>query len=171
MKTLSPNQAKYRIEEAEGYLGLELWVEAEERLDTVERSGHLPLACAILRGNLHMLRDEFADAIPRFEAALRHEPGNVSATFGLGWCFKRVGRPDAAARAYEAALTHHPSEPLLHYNLACYLSLAGDAKRALASLGNAVELDPEFRSKAVEDADFDAIRDLPAFAELTLKQQ
>ncbi len=35
---------------------------------------------------------------------------------------------------------------LLHYNLACYWSLAGNSSKALDELSTALELDPDLRS-------------------------
>jgi tetratricopeptide (TPR) repeat protein len=53
------------------------------------------------------------------------------------------------------------------YNLACIESLAGRREDALTHLRRAVELAPRCRELARDDSDFDAIRDDPAFIELT----
>ena len=53
----------------------------------------------------------------------------------LGWCFKRVGQLDEAIGALEHAIAVDPSEAVLHYNLACYWSLARNRRRALAVPG------------------------------------
>jgi tetratricopeptide (TPR) repeat protein len=51
----------------------------------------------------------------------------------------------------------------MHYNLACFLSLAGDKDDALAELRTAIERDESFRELAKTDADFDPIRNEPGF--------
>jgi hypothetical protein len=56
---------------------------------------------------------------------------------------------------------------MLLYNLACCESMAGRPDDAIAHLRAAIDLNEEFRSMAVEDSDFDPIRDQPAFADLT----
>ena len=64
-------------------------------------------------------------------------------------------------RAYEIAaegLEHHPENPSLHYNLACYAALAGEADKALEHLNVAFEKRPESREWAAEDSDLDSIR-------------
>lgn len=155
--------ARRLLVEAEGYLGLEMFDEARERIDAVERAGRLPFECALLVGEWHRERDEHEAAIPRFRKALALRPGDVPATVGLGWCLKRTGRVDLAATAYEEALRHRPSEALLLYNLACYKSLLGAADEAVSLLARAVALDPAFRDLAREEEDFDPIKGLPAF--------
>src|SRR5439155_7145597 len=70
------------------------------------------------------------------------------------------------ARAYEIAaegLADYPDHPSLHYNLACYASLAGHDDRALEHLARAVELDPQTRTWAATDSDLNAIRSDPRY--------
>jgi hypothetical protein len=66
-----------------------------------------------------------------------------------------------------ALVAEHPEHPMLLYNLACCESMAGRPDDAIAHLRAAIDLNEEFRSMAVEDSDFDPIRDQPAFADLT----
>jgi Flp pilus assembly protein TadD len=166
MDELTEEKARRILTEGEGYMELELWDQARERLQTVVESGLLPLECSILAGNIHVRRNEYSEAVPLFQHALELQPGNRAATFGLGWCLKRIGRPGDAARAYEAALEAHGDDALLHYNLACYRSLAGEAPGALDALASALRLKSEYRDLAREDADFDAIRAMPEFQAL-----
>jgi hypothetical protein len=70
------------------------------------------------------------------------------------------------ARAYEIAalgLVDHPNHPSLHYNLACFASLARDVDRALDHLGRAFEGDPRTREWAATDTDLDSIRSHPRY--------
>jgi len=68
--------------------------------------------------------------------------------------------------AYDFAsqgLADHPDNASLHFNLACYASMAGDREAALEHLGRAIELDPQVREWAATDTDLDPIRDDPRF--------
>jgi tetratricopeptide (TPR) repeat protein len=72
-------------------------------------------------------------------------------------------------RAYEIAargLEHHPENPSLNYNLACYRALSGHADEALDLLERGFELNPEMREWAASDTDFDALRGDPRFERL-----
>ena len=51
----------------------------------------------------------------------------------------------------------HPDEAVLHYNLACYLSLLGDFEPAKEHLNRACKADEQFKLEAVEDEDLDGL--------------
>ena len=60
----------------------------------------------------------------------------------------------------------NPDEPLLHYNLACYWSLVGNAPKSVRSLLAALELNPELHRLVARETDFDPIRGEAEFARL-----
>jgi tetratricopeptide (TPR) repeat protein len=72
---------------------------------------------------------------------------------------------EAADRGREL-VEAHPQYPALLYNLACAESRAGRTTDALDHLRLAVEQSEPSRAYAETDADFDPIRDEPAFKEL-----
>ena len=73
--------------------------------------------------------DRYREAIKPLEAAAAVRPGDTQVALALGWCYKRSNRLAQAIDALERALREHSDEPLLHYNLACYWSLAGNSAR------------------------------------------
>lgn len=77
--------------------------------------------------------------------------------------FLESGELDRGVGVFERALTEHPGNPNVLYNLACFEALAGRAGDALAHLGEAVEADPRIREWAQSDSDFDSIREDPLF--------
>ena len=85
----------------------------------------------------------------------------------LGWCYKRIGRIDLAIEALEQARSQDPQQAIIHYNLACYWSLAGNAATALQYLAQSFSMDPQFRQLAEHEPDFDPIRSDPGFQSLT----
>jgi tetratricopeptide (TPR) repeat protein len=71
-------------------------------------------------------------------------------------------------RAIEVAsegLADYPDHPLLHYNLACFCSLAGRGDEAIEHLRKAFEGDARTREWAANDSDLDPIRDRPDWPE------
>jgi hypothetical protein len=68
-----------------------------------------------------------------------------------------------AAAVLREAMASGAGGPGLHYNLACFLSLAGETDEALAELRIAIDGDESFRELAKNDSDFDPIRNEPGF--------
>ena len=71
-----------------------------------------------------------------------------------------------ALDAVRAGLEHSPDHPGLHYNYACFATLAGDTgDETFGHLRRSVALLPRFREQAYRDDDFAAVRDDPRFEE------
>jgi hypothetical protein len=67
-----------------------------------------------------------------------------------------------ALEAVRAGLERSPDNPGLHYNYACFATLAGDTSdETFAHLRRSVELFPRFRDQARRDDDLAAVRDDP----------
>ena len=107
--------------------------------------------------------------------ALGATPGEAyqALDWGDAWPFHRDSMvaygdqryPDAV-EAVRGGLEHMPDHPGLHYNYACFATLAGDTgDDTFAHLRRAVELLPRFREDARRDDDFAAVRDDPRFEE------
>jgi hypothetical protein len=71
-----------------------------------------------------------------------------------------------ARDAVRGGLERMPDHAGLHYNYACFSTLAGDTSdETFAHLRRSVELFPRFREQARLDDDFAAVRDDPRFEE------
>ena len=90
--------------------------------------------------------------------AAENSPELIQVWFALGWCHKRTGRIDLAIESLQRALAVAPDEALVHYNLACYWSLAGEKPRALEHLADALAINPNYRRLVDSESDFDSIR-------------
>lgn len=103
------------------------------------------------------------------------KPGAAYQPFNWGeaWSFHNTSitayseqRYADALAAVREGLDHSPDHPGLHFNYACFASLAGDrSDETFDHLRRAVELSPQFRDQARNDTDFDAVRDDPRFEE------
>jgi tetratricopeptide (TPR) repeat protein len=136
-------------------------------LDRVENPGGMKGHILFLRGQALRTMDEFVEAVPLLREAAEIEPQNVHIRLSLGWCYKRCRRLDLAIQALEEALEADSSQAIVHYNLACYWSLAGNVKLAVAYLAQAFDLEPEYRDLVLCERDFDPIRNHPHFQALT----
>lgn len=180
-----PNRIRRQqiLREAEGYLDLitvfgdrmpcrldardQLARRVLKTLDRIENPGGLAAHTLFLRGQALRAMENFIDAVPLLREAAEIEPQNVHVRLSLAWCYKRCRRLDLAIQALEEALEADASQAIVHYNLACYWSLVGNVKLAVAYLSQAFDLEPEYRDHVSREADFDPIRTHPHFQALT----
>ncbi|MFO0893293.1 MAG: hypothetical protein U0790_29660, partial [Isosphaeraceae bacterium] len=78
----------------------------------------------------------------------------------------RTNRLAQAIDALDRARRHDPENALLHYNLACYWSLAGQASRAVDELKAALDLESELKNLIADEPDFHKLRGNPDFDRL-----
>ena len=107
--------------------------------------------------------------------ALGGTPGEAYSAidWGKAWPFHRDSmaaygeqRYGDALQAVRDGLEHAPDHPGLHYNYACFATLAGEtADETFDHLHRSVELFPRFREQARRDDDFAAVREDPRFEE------
>lgn len=166
MARIGHDQIVRRLDEAEGYLMLDLPDRALEILQARSDWATMQFEASFLTGEALRRLDRLREALIPLERAASLRPGHVGVAIALGWCYKRTQRIAQAIGALERSIQEAPDEPLLHYNLACYWSLAGNAERALGSLSTAIDLDPELREQVPREHDFDPIRDYPEFDRL-----
>jgi Flp pilus assembly protein TadD len=165
--------------EAEGYLDLllsaspQLRLAREFRIPLAERAiavldatddfGAWSAHALFLRGQALRIMERYGEAVVPLRRAAEIAPNDQRVWLALGWCYKRCHRIDLAIEALEEALEHAPQRAILHYNLACYWSLARNVKLAVAFLRRAFELDPSYRDAVATEPDFDPIRLHPHF--------
>ena len=105
--------------------------------------------------------------------AIGAKPGEAYQAFDWGeaWPFHSESltaygeqRYSDALEAVRNGLERVPDNPGLHYNYACFATLAGDtADETFGHLRRSVELFPPFREQARGDDDFATVRDDPRF--------
>ncbi len=160
------DRIKRQLGEAEGYLMLNLPARALEILESRPDWATMQFEASFLAGEALRTLGRYRDALRPLETAASLRPGDVAVAIALGWCYKRTHRLAQAIDALGRALRHNPEEALLHYNLSCYWSLAGNPGKSLDELAAALDLDPDLRSLIAEESDFDALRGNPEFDRL-----
>ncbi len=160
-------QLRRAIEEAEGYLELGMREHAltalERRSTLVHTNGR---ACYLWGETLRELA-RYDEALLPLERSADLVPDDIHVWLALGWCYKRTGKLSKAIEALEQAVAVDPGEAILHYNLACYWSLARNRVLALRYLSHALEMDCNFRDMVLHEPDFLPLRHDPEFLQLT----
>lgn len=153
--------------QAEGYLELGVPRLALEALARLRGPAEWGPHALFLKGEALRSLTRYAEALVPLGRAAQLDPGHVAVWLAMGWCYKRIARLDLAISALERALEVAPADALLHYNLACYHSLAGNKRRALSYLTHAFALEADYRALVDSEPDFDPLRADPDFQALT----
>jgi Flp pilus assembly protein TadD len=160
-------RAQQILRQAEGYLELKMPKQALDTLARLTQPGTFRGHQRWLQGESLRSLEQYQAAISPLQEAADLLPSNIHVCLALGWCYKRTGRLDDAISALQRALDLEPREAILHYNLACYYSLASEKRRCLEHLSRAIKLDSKYRFEASEEHDFDPMRADPDFQAIT----
>ncbi len=155
--TLEPWQQRLVVE-VDGWIDLDCCEKAIERLEPLL---HDPRTHAVAIG----LRARALVALGRHAAALC----DIASLRGIdadpewldlteAWCRKRTGDLDGAIRCMRDLVARDPRSAIGHFNLGCYLALAGQLGEALDEVTIACGLDETFRSHAIGETDLDGLR-------------
>ncbi|MCR9244933.1 MAG: hypothetical protein NXI31_07865 [bacterium] len=87
------------------------------------------------------------------------------------WCRKRTHDLQTAIRCMEELVARNPKSAIGHYNLGCYLALAGQRDRAIDEVTLACGLTEELREHAREEPDLDGLRNDSRFRDLMQKRR
>jgi len=82
------------------------------------------------------------------------------------WCRKRVADLAGAIRCMEQLIARNPRSDIGHFNLGCYLALAGQRDRAIDEVTLACGLTDSFRDLARDEPDLDSLRNDARFRQL-----
>jgi tetratricopeptide (TPR) repeat protein len=166
MNSISPSRIRRQLEEAEGYLMLEMPSYALGILESRDEWPSMPFEASFLKGEALRCLDRYREALVSLEVAASLRPEDVAVALAQGWCYKRTNRLAQAVDALERAAQHEPDNALIHYNLACYWSLAGNTSKALEELSIALRLKPEMRRLIPDEDDFHSLRGNSTFERL-----
>ena len=183
MFTYEEIRGQQLLDEAEGYLDLILSLSdcydleatirdrlAQRSLDCLEQ-----LPKTMKRGERYyhawgvslQVMERYQEAVGPLHNAAAVAPDQVDHWLSLAWCQKRCGRLDLAIQSMEEALLVDSKEAIVHFNLACYWSLAENTRQAISHLAEAFEIDLKYRDLVDSEQDFDPIRHHPDFLALT----
>lgn len=141
---MSPPRSNVRLKWADYLIELGRVDEARASLEQVMKDapGYLPPMTRLAQLALDQRRYE--DCAAMLRRALTAESVSFDALLLNGKLQLARQQPDKAVREFERLAGLYPKIPVVHYQLALAQLVAGDQARGLASLSQAVELDPGF---------------------------
>jgi tetratricopeptide (TPR) repeat protein len=104
----------------------------------------------------HLQRYE--EATTSFYYALKIEPNDHEVWCDYGLALAYLQRYEEAITNFDYALKIRPDDARTFYNKACCYEWQGQVELAIATLKQAIDLDPKYREMAKTDADFDRVR-------------
>ena len=102
-------------------------------------------------GQAHLYAEEYASAIENFKKVIEMAPNIAEGHVNLTTAYLRQNLAVEAREACLRALETFPKTALLHYNLACAYALEDEAQKAVGSLTQAVNLNPDLKTLAQEE--------------------
>lgn len=94
------------------------------------------------------------------------QPRNADDFYDQGVFALNIGNFSEAASFFEKALRLRPDEPHLLYTLAATHAQTGSIDQALDYLKRSIQIQPKFRSQALNDSDFSDLKENRQFLEL-----
>ena len=163
--TLEPWQQRLVVE-VDGWIDLDCCDKAIERLQPLLDDPATHSVAIGLRARALVALGRHTEALADIGIlrALDADPEWLDLT--EAWCRKRTGNLDGAIRCMKDLLARDPRSAIGHFNLGCYLALAGRLEDALDEVSIACGMDETFRSHATDETDLDGLRGDPRFAAL-----
>jgi tetratricopeptide (TPR) repeat protein len=98
-----------------------------------------------------------------YESLLEKKPNFVEALISLGDAYTRKGFYQEGLEVDRRIAQLKPDDPIVHYNLACSLSLVGEIEQAFKEVKKAVLFGYEDFPYMLKDPDLENIRSHPQF--------
>jgi len=146
-----------RLLAAEGYIDLEMYAAAAAELRKLDPGFFALEQTLVLQLSVYAGLHQWKKAHQLASKLTRQDPDNPQWAI---WCASaacRVQSVEAATGILLRALVTHPDNANIHYNLSCYETRLQHFRLAQRHLARAIQLDPRFRSLAMDDADLEPL--------------
>jgi tetratricopeptide (TPR) repeat protein len=150
-------------DQIDGWLDLRVPDRALDLLGPMLASPEARPAALALRIRAYARLGRFADALPDLEELRTRAPQENWIDVTEAWCKKRTGDLAGAIACLERVVARDPKSDIAHFNLGCYLALAGERDRAIDEVTLACGIEDECRDFARDDPDLDGLRTDPRF--------
>jgi tetratricopeptide (TPR) repeat protein len=126
-----------KIEEKEGTQIIEI-----KAGDLQVSRDELSLKEIILKGNEHLYKQEYNEAIEYYDKALKIEYNNFDLWFNKGYSLNRLGKHEEAIECYDKAIKINPNDADAWTNKSAALNSLGKYQEAIESCDKAIKINP-----------------------------
>ena len=103
-------------------------------------------------GQAYLYDGQYVPAVDHFKKVIAMAPDIAEGYVNLTTAYLRQNLPTNAREICLHALQTFPKTALLHYNLACAHALEGESQKSVASLTQAVTLNPDLKALAEQES-------------------
>ena len=154
-----PDEVRWRIRRADGFLDLGMSDAAEAELARVPAAHHAGVPYRRMRLRLAEAAEQWAEAVALAEALCAALPEECGIWIELAYAKRRhAGIPEARSVLQEAH-SRFPRIGVIPFNLACYACQEGNLAEARTYLAQAFAIEPRYREVALEDEDLESMWD------------
>lgn len=140
-------KASFHMRNDEPELAIEAYQKAIENKSRTIFLKNAPTAYNNL-GDAYMHAGKYPQAIETFKKVIQMSPDMAVGYVNLATAYLMQNEPTNTREICLHALQTFPKAARLHYNLACAYALTNEPQKALNSLGQAVDLNPELKNTA-----------------------
>ena len=128
----------------------------------------LHIQALLKKGHISGQLARYDEAISCYDTVLSQDKENLLAYLNKGLAHHFLGQYDTAIACYDRVLQAKPQNPTTLYNKASSFVKSGKINQGLEILFHAIKIDPSFKEKAKYDYDFQSVRKLNTFKEITV---
>ena len=154
-------QVIHLLQPALGYLQLGMIEEANEEVEALPPELKTDIDVLGLRAMIYQESGAWQLLREVSGYLVKISPENSQNWIWLAYATRRCSSISEAEQILITAVRQHPTEPMIHFNLACYAARSGDLGIARERLSQAITLDSGVRLLSLNDPDLE-----PLWAEL-----
>jgi len=161
-----PSSLQRLADQIDGWLDLRCPDKALELIDPILADPAARPAGLTMRVRAYVRQARYRDALTDLGELRRIHPPVDWVDLTEAWCRKRISDLSGAIRCMEQLLQRNPRSDIGHFNLGCYLALAGQTDRAVDEVTIACGIDPHLRDHLRDEPDLDTLRNDARFRQL-----
>lgn len=141
------------LDRTRGYIDLSMYDEAWRELDSLPGELRDSQEAREMRIIIRLDEGKLEEALSLCGALCRRHPGNHAGFIQGAYCLHSLGRTEDAIEFLQTGPETLRDEPVYFYNLACYEVALGKTQAALTWLRLSIEMDRNYRTRALADPD------------------